>query len=94
MIQRRFYAAYNKGGINTVFKAGMGWKFFGFKSKAKRDWWVAQHQFDENGNTVAQEVASKYVTRCLGKEFFVPDGEGLCVSGHDTTWRQDSDRRL
>lgn len=81
-MRKHYYAEYSPYGINTSYQSFRGpgrngYTFHRFDSRAARDEWVLDNQYDRVGNIVAGDCTRAAVVYNLGKEFEVDD-DGIC----------------
>ena len=79
---KHYYAEYNAYGIYVSYESfggpgRNGYEFRCFDTRAARDKWVLDHQYDRAGNIVAGECTRAIVERNLGKKFAVT-ASGRC----------------
>lgn len=78
-----YYAQYCKYGINVSYASlkGNAYDFCAFPTKAERDTWVEENEFD-GANYVAAPITRRELERVVGKNFKVVDNyyfDGLNV---------------
>lgn len=78
-----YYAQYCKYGINVSYASmnGNAYDFYAFPTKAERDTWVEENEFDGT-DYVAAPITRKALERVVGKNFKVVDNyyyDGLSV---------------
>lgn len=78
-----YYAEYCRYGINVSYASmkGNAYDFYAFPTKAERDKWVDEHEFNGT-NYVAAPVTRRIVEKVKGKNFKVVDNyycDGLNV---------------
>lgn len=79
---KHYYAERNPYGILVSYESfggpgRNGYEFRRFDTRAERDRWVLDNQYDRDGNIVAGECTRAIVERNLGKKFAVA-ASGRC----------------
>ena len=75
-MKKHYYAEYNAYGIYVSYDSFSGpgrngYEFRCFDTRAERDAWVLDNQYDSAGNIVAGECSRRTVEYNLGKNFKV-----------------------
>ena len=73
---RHYYAEYNRYGLNSNGPA-RNHEFHRFDTRAERDKWVLDNQYDSFGFLAAAKCTRAIVERNLGLDFLVT-ADGLC----------------
>ena len=71
---RAYYVGYNRYGVNCVYNSS-GWIVFAFGSQAKRERYLAQNQYNANGNRVMMLISHRDAYRIAKEEDFVTDDD-------------------
>lgn len=73
---RHYYAEYNRYGLNSNGPA-RNHEFHRFDTRAERDKWVLDNQYNSFGFLAAAKCTRAIVERNLGQDFLVT-ADGLC----------------
>lgn len=68
---KKYYAESCRWGVNISYESmgGGAFDFYAFDSKAARDSWVEDHEWDGYPNRTAGTSTRKAVEHCCGKDF-------------------------
>ena len=81
-MKKMYYAEYCPWGVNISYESmnGNAYDFYAFDSKAKRDEWVCDNEWNGYPNRTAADTTRRIVNHCCGKDFsLVKADEGVWV---------------
>lgn len=81
-MKKKYYAEHCTWGVNVSYDSmgGGAYDFYAFPSKAARDAWVEENEFDCCSRKVAGISTRRAVERCCGSHFaLVEAGKGMWV---------------
>ena len=65
--KRRYYGAYSYMGVNFTYDSPC-WTAYGFDSKAERDAWVADGEYNDQSNRVKTAISRKEAQTMAGSD--------------------------